>query len=350
MRRFLQFAGLGFIVFLASEIRAEGITALGVLYVGEESKIELPFTNSGTKPVRIRSAETSCDCLTSEVAETEVPAGASTVMKFRYRATDVGPMRVDIKYLSEPVGAVLKQESVTGYIAQRDWYLTTKQLRDLQKSGDPAVVDIRRADRFALAHLPRSVNLPVFALSLQAPLKTRKVVLVEEGFSPAWLTEEAQRLRQAGFKDVAILEGGIASWIREGGAVEGANKSSLAAARITPSEFLRSQKTDRWEMVLASADQVAAKTADLNLSASGRLALRVLVVAPTDADYLTIETRRDVKSDLRVFYLTGGAKALAIYRADQLRMASNPGAVFQTKSLQPHVVATSGCGTCPKRP
>lgn len=348
MRRFLQFAAFGCLAVLPFWVYAQPITVLGVLYVGEESTIELPYVNEGSSPVTVRGAETSCECLVPRFAPTDIPAGETRALKFTYQSHATGRMRVDIKYLGASASAALKQGSVVGLVTERKLFLSSEQLRELQKSDDVVLVDLRRTDRFAEGHVPRSLNLPLFVLKRRADLKSRKLLLIDEGLSPASLAEEMQNLRQNGFAEIYALEGGVGSWIRAGGSVEGTATSALAASRIAPAEFLRAQKTDHWQVVNVADTNVVG--ANIGTPQHGRITPRVLIVASTDASYGRIENRHPANMEARVFYLAGGAKALATYQTEQTRMASNPGAVFQSKSIQPHVVANAGCGTCPKRP
>ncbi|HTO05365.1 MAG TPA: rhodanese-like domain-containing protein, partial [Opitutus sp.] len=238
MRRFLHIAALGCLALLRCG-QAATITPLGVLYVGEESMIDVPFHNESPSTVSVVGAETSCECLVPQFAKTEIPAGETGLLRFAYRPTVIGRMRVVIDYLGVSVETVLARHSVVGIVAARERFLTIGQLRDILSSSDAVLVDLRRPDRFEAVRLSRSLNLPAFALKHRADLKTRKLVLIDEGFSPSVLAEQAETLRQNGFEAVYVFEGGIATWIRAGGAVEGLGGAAHAAARISPAEFLR---------------------------------------------------------------------------------------------------------------
>jgi rhodanese-related sulfurtransferase len=345
MRRLLKTAALGSLMLLASG-RAATITPLGVLYAGEETTLEVPVHNPAGTSVEVIGAETSCECLVPQFDPTNIPAGETRFLRFRYHSSTIGRMRVDIDYATDSGKSAIKQ-SVAGIIARRDQFLTAAQLRDLIGREDATIVDMRSADRFGAARIARSLNLPAFALRHRTDLMTRQLVLIDEGFSPAALAQDAASLRSAGFKSVRIFEGGIAAWIRAGGVVEGQAGSAHVAARITPAEYLRVGKNNPWQVVSATA--VTPTAEDYGSTAHvGRVPPRILVVGKTDADYVALEQLNSADTNARVFYLTGGELALAAYQRDQLRMSTNSGATFQSKSTQPHVVATSGCGTCPK--
>jgi rhodanese-related sulfurtransferase len=257
-------------------------------------------------------------------------------------------MRVDIDYLtaSETTGSL--RYSVLGVVVARDHFLTIEQLRSIQETRDHVLIDLRRSDRFDAARLPRSINLLPFVLRHRADLKSRDLVLIDDGFAPTELAEQAEDLRQNGFRSVSVLEGGMAAWARAGGAVEGTGGSVHVTARITPAEFFRVQSLDPWHVVHLSPASSPTTPGIMIGSEGGRVPTRVLVVASIDSEYVAFESRHAASEDLRVFYLSGGEQALATYAANRNRMSANPGAVFQSKSTKPHVVATSGCGTCPK--
>jgi rhodanese-related sulfurtransferase len=347
MRRLFYGLALGCLALMAS-VRAATITSLGVLYVGEECRLELPFHNESPDSVTIDGAETSCECLVPRFTRTEIPAGETRLLKFSYRTTAVGRMRVDIDYVSASVPTFSLRHSVVGIVVARDEFLSVDRLRDFLKTRNPVLIDVRRSDRFEAARLPRSINVPHFALRHRTDLKTRDLVLVDEGFAPTELAEQAEALRRNGFRSVSVLEGGIAAWVRAGGPVEGTGAAAHVTARITAAEFLRIQTLDPWPIVHLTAATLP-MLPDIRVGSDvGRVPTRVLVVASTDSEYAPFESRDAARGDLRVFYLSGGEQALAAYQVDQSRMSSNPGAVFQSKSTQAHVVATSGCGTCPR--
>jgi alkylation response protein AidB-like acyl-CoA dehydrogenase/rhodanese-related sulfurtransferase len=102
---------------------------------------------------------------------------------------------------------------------QEDDQVTVEQLVDLIQSAEAqefAIVDVRekRAQAQAL-HLIHSVPLPASQLEYDAPrllpsLAVRVVVVDDQGGSAA--NAAAQRLRDIGYTNVAVLHGGVQAW------------------------------------------------------------------------------------------------------------------------------------------
>jgi rhodanese-related sulfurtransferase len=95
----------------------------------------------------------------------------------------------------------------------------------LARNGAPIVIDVREPDEFAgpLGHIPDARNMPVGKLPDRLPelgsLKDKEIVLVcrtdrRSGASSAVL-------RNAGFRNVQVLRGGMERWNQEGRAVAG---------------------------------------------------------------------------------------------------------------------------------
>ena len=86
----------------------------------------------------------------------------------------------------------------------------------LRMNRDEAVVvDVSPAADFAKAHILGSVSVPLADFDPErnkalAKAKERPVIVVcRQGISAG---DAAKRLKKAGFKDVAVLDGGIAGW------------------------------------------------------------------------------------------------------------------------------------------
>ena len=95
----------------------------------------------------------------------------------------------------------------------------------IARSGAPIVIDVREPDEFAgpLGHIPDARNMPVSNLPDRlrelGSLKDKEIVLVcrtdrRSGTSSAVL-------REAGFRNVQVLRGGMERWNQEGRAIAG---------------------------------------------------------------------------------------------------------------------------------
>ena len=88
----------------------------------------------------------------------------------------------------------------------------------LTDGGEIALLDVRERGRFGRAHLLLAVNLPSSQLELVirqfVPRLATRIVLCDDAEG---LAEPAARmLKAAGYRDVAVLEGGVEDWATAG--------------------------------------------------------------------------------------------------------------------------------------
>jgi adenylyltransferase/sulfurtransferase len=85
----------------------------------------------------------------------------------------------------------------------------------LREGSDVAVVDVREPREYGVAHLPRSINVPVGEIqrgSREIPGAGLTVFVCRSGARS--LTASALAAR-AGHRNLAHLEGGLLAWVRE---------------------------------------------------------------------------------------------------------------------------------------
>ena len=96
---------------------------------------------------------------------------------------------------------------------------------DLKPAGTPrdapTVIDVRNETLFRLARVKDSLHVPSYALRFKAWLKSRDVVLVDEGLGRRDTEQLCLRLMAEGFRSVTILQGGIVGWQKAGGDLDG---------------------------------------------------------------------------------------------------------------------------------
>ncbi|MGC3962274.1 MAG: rhodanese-like domain-containing protein [Rhodocyclaceae bacterium] len=84
-----------------------------------------------------------------------------------------------------------------------------------------ALLDVREAGQFGEGHAFFAVNLPYSRLELtvteRVPRRETRIVLIDDGDDVA--KRAAARLRELGYTQIAILEGGAAAWPSGGGAL-----------------------------------------------------------------------------------------------------------------------------------
>lgn len=107
-----------------------------------------------------------------------------------------------------------------------DQWITAGDLKHRLDQGERVeVIDVRGPDEFTgpVGHIPGARNLPVGEL----PGRLREIEAIKDGpVVLVCLTDKrsaaaAALLREAGFGDVRVLQGGMKLWTRDGLAVEG---------------------------------------------------------------------------------------------------------------------------------
>jgi rhodanese-related sulfurtransferase len=332
----------GFSAGFCASLRA-GNVALGVVALNEPVPLELPFTNTGEKPVQLGVITTSCDCLqTTEGPGSIVAPGAVIHLPFTYRGTKPGRVSITVLISGVEKNQMIENATVSGFVADPSWMISPAEL--LARKDVPVfVIDTRRAERYQQAHLGRSINLPLFAVKTRSDLRDKAVVLVDEGFAPDVLLDEVNRLRVMGFTEVRVLLGGVIGWMRAGGAVEGAPSiSAVEVAQVSPAEVERARRTTPGESIEAAHPE------DVLRAVAPADSRPLLVIASEPTVSAQIEARVGPSTKRPVYYLAGGKKAWADYQIEQTALAAHTGQILQTKPSLARPMASGGCGACPK--
>lgn len=87
----------------------------------------------------------------------------------------------------------------------------------LQRGGKSIVIDVNKADQYALSHISKSVNIPLEEINdSNKPLlkyKNKTVILCCQ--SGGRSQSAAKQLLALGFSNVTILKGGLMAWTKE---------------------------------------------------------------------------------------------------------------------------------------
>lgn len=345
-------------------LRGGEAASLGTVFRGEETAFQLPFTNHGKGAIWVVDAVSSCDCLVGRFKPLQVTPGETAQLPFAYRSATTGRISVSVQVRGAEGSTVLGAYAVTGFVADQAWLLAAAELSG--RAADFVVVDVRSADRYAQAHIPRALNLPGFALKSRRDLKARPLVLIDDGCAPGLLLEQAAALRLQGFPRVFVLDGGMAGWMRGGGKAEGTSPGVLAVASIAAAEYVRTQADCDWRIIeiaprpASGAGPVQAPGIDRweNLpsllramppAAPGRLPPRILVIAPDPATCARIESRFGGKSPVPFYYLADGRAALDALMAERAALATGSNRIVQVRPERGMPVRAGGCNTCPHR-
>lgn len=134
--------------------------------------------------------------------------------------------------------------------------MAPKQALGQYKKGSLFVVDVRAAAEFERYRIPGAMNIPLSFVKTKAFLKGQPFVLVDANPASGALESACQQLREAGFKQAAVLRGGLVGWRRVNGTIEGDLLAQRRLNRMAPGEFAEEGGYADWLVVsVASAPE-----------------------------------------------------------------------------------------------
>jgi len=147
--------------------------------------------------------------------------------------------------------------AVKGTFPQQCKKFSDKEIKNWQQ-GQTTVVDLRSDDQHAEWHVPGSLNIPEYAVKTKAYLKSKPLVLIDDGLSNAALVSACKTLLATGFKNVSIVEGGARRWKQIVGPKE-AKKIVDPMRLITPKQYLTVINEYQWLVVALDVDLTEVK-------------------------------------------------------------------------------------------
>lgn len=111
-------------------------------------------------------------------------------------------------------------------------------LQSMLAQPDTVVVDARGNTAYQAFHIEGALNLSSLDLRSKPYWRSKAVVLVGDGKSERELYSECTRLKRLGYKQVAVLRGGMPLWLAEGQPVAGRAPAAAQLARLSVAEFL----------------------------------------------------------------------------------------------------------------
>lgn len=121
-------------------------------------------------------------------------------------------------------------------------------LQKLKEKQDFILIDVRNPNEFEKFRIPGSVNIPLFALKTKTFLKSKPLVLINEGHRYKQLREECAILSETGFT-ISILDGGLYQWRRKGGPLEGDVFAQRELNEISPQTFFAGKGYENWMVI-----------------------------------------------------------------------------------------------------
>jgi len=250
------------------------------------------------------------------------------------------------KVSGKPPTAEMKK-SDTGYVVSAEAVL--KNIRDKQ---DVVLVDIRNKAEFEKFRIPDSINIPLFAVKTKDFLKSKSLILINEGYNQTQLRQACEELNAAGFR-ASFIYGGLNAWKENRGLIEGDPFAQQELNKIKPLDFLAEKDDDNRIIIDVSSSDTKnnrsllpkslhipyQKDENNFVSAFQRELAKqkdkpfssVLIVSQNGDQYENIQKavrKADVKN---VFFLRGGIEAYQKFSDEQKVIRQEKDASVKTK-------------------
>lgn len=219
------------------------------------------------------------------------------------------------------------------------------------------LIDVRLPAEFEQCSIPGSLNIAPHAIKAKSFLKSKPIVLVNEGFALGQLAATCEILNQAGFK-AAMLAGGLLAWKEKGGTLIGDPFAIQRLSVVTP-QVLSQEAGSAHHLIIDASDPKAragsvqlphAKTLRLMDNPKGPEQLTALLKSKSSDPFLSVLIsagnnrendriqRQLAKAGIRqVYFLQDGWEAYTQYGNDRL-LAGRP--------KEDRKVTTGACKTC----
>jgi len=148
-------------------------------------------------------------------------------------------------------------ESVTIYTAKdkpytrrdRSLYIRLEAALQKYQQGDLTIIDVRRPEQFSQFRIPKSINLPLHQLRHKTFLKSKALLLVNDGRSYLQLESTAEALENSGFHSVSLIDGGLPAWRDFTHLLDGRAASADSLKFMTVKEFLSESNHGPWLVI-----------------------------------------------------------------------------------------------------
>jgi rhodanese-related sulfurtransferase len=220
------------------------------------------------------------------------------------------------------------------------------------EEGGALIVDVRKPAQYQQHQISGSINLSIHEIKYKQSLKKRNLVLMNKGLTQRFLLNECIRLKQQGFNQVSVLEGGLNAWNDQGFPLISRAGSFVTIDEITPYEYLNASPETEWIYIdldhssteirsLVSNAKILNYNGDISefktdfqkfkgSEVSGQT-IRYLAVDKNGRNYLKY---KQLFSDLAikdVFFLSGGVTGLLRRKQQQVALLERQQKGFQVR-------------------
>ena len=364
--------GLGALLPVLAAAEPAAVFHFGTAQLYSQLTNRFEISNPGTQALPVQSVTPSCECIRILAWPTNVAAGTTGAVDVLFVPDKAGAVdyRVYVKPAApeQPEIEYAIQGTVTAAPParfERDLalYIGAEEAPALVHEPSRAVwVDVRTPAAYARAHIPGSLQMPLYAVKTKTFLQGRPAVLVDEGFGSRDLEEKTRSLREQGFSGLSIWPGGLNAWQRLGGSLEGEGPFDLAS--VPPEALADIAPANDWLVVAAAgaapgslpnaraipftAENPDKFVAALNAALQERPQVRsVLIVTPDGSSYEPIGKLAG-RIGVGVYFLQGGWEAWNRHQDFLNTIRRGQTVRTTTTSVGGKSVRPGGCGGCPK--
>lgn len=224
-------------------------------------------------------------------------------------------------------------------------------LQKLKEKREIILIDVRNSKEYEQFRIPGSINIPLFAIKTKIFLKSKPLVLINEGHSYSQLEQEGRSLRDSGFT-VSILNGGLHHWKQKGAPLEGNVFAQRELNKISPQTFFTEKDYVNWIVINVAQseeseahnlfphgihipysdepDQFISKLKDIIGKRTGDPFLSILICDDKGEHYEKIEKLTQKAGINRVFYLKGGLEGYRTFLQQQVSIWKGKGNTRKT--------------------
>jgi len=343
---------------------------------------EFLIPNKGKTAIYLTNASTSCECTTVLGAPSMVGPGMAGSFAARLQPKNAGSFKINIR-LSRPEwwkrdlryqisGRIVAPKPAwirsSGDLLKNNLVSAEELMLEKTKTASLIVVDVRSESDYEVAHIPGSLALPLRAISTLKNKKDQRIVLIDQGNTSRNVLEEIVRLKSEGFRQVQLLDGGMAAWKKVGGAVMGSDLSNVQWGLLDPQEVFVSSDPS-WLVVDAggkssrllneyfgdsetSVFRPGSNNYAKKLAALAGKDRKILILTSGGENYALMQSSLGKDSAVPVYYMAGGLEGYQNFLKNRMEGREHTKVTLAQKpvnrtlggitSSQP-----SGCATCP---
>ena len=366
---------------IALEIYPEHIIDLGTVPLSKPIKKSFQLPAVSDMEYEINSINTSCECVYIMSYNKKVHPDKDNVIELLYLPDKTGDFAYEITVIPENpqnssytfilMVTVAENESYSGKTMipfssdlltrviedpKLEYLLNASQALELLESSKATFIDTRQPGDYNSAHIPGSINIPLYAIKTKPFLSSGLIVLINNGTRRRYYENECAVLRQKGF-DAYILEGGLNFWLHMEYPLVGDYFAQQTFKNIDPVDLFIDRHFNNWLVIDVSSSytepvQILPDTINIPVNnndsfeqtltrhirelKTGAL-VSVVIISDTLEDYNKVMSVCSSIKNAQFYYVDGGRAAYNKFLQNQTLIKHPPQYVNRKRK----------CGTCP---